>query len=217
VKSALRCVDLPVIDSQHVTRTDAWLTRFGVRHSPDPGDGCRPRGRRDGPSRQTSVVVVGLVCVLHAKRWRAVSKRRLSVAFEVEVRNLDGLVTALGMAEHHTVVVDRPKEAGGGGHGFNGGELLHLAVAGCVSNDLFREAAARGLNLRRVVVRAAGDFGGEPVTSSGISYSVELAGGSSAEDLEALARYVDSIAEIPNSLRSGTAVELSSVTVSEDG
>ncbi len=32
---------------------------------------------------------------------------------------------------------------------FTGGHLLHLAVAGCVYNDLFREAAARGITLSR--------------------------------------------------------------------
>jgi putative redox protein len=61
------------------------------------------------------------------------------MGFEVEVRNVDGAVTALGAAGPHTLVVDSPAEAGGGGRGFNGGQLLHLAVAGCVSNDLFRD------------------------------------------------------------------------------
>jgi uncharacterized OsmC-like protein len=78
------------------------------------------------------------------------------VGYVVEVRNVDGLVTALGSAGPHTVVVDRPVEAGGQGRGFNGGELLHLAVAGCVS----------------------------------------------------IVEHVDRIAEIPESLRRGTAVRL---------
>src|SRR5512135_3725889 len=69
------------------------------------------------------------------------------MGFEVEVRNVDGAVTALGAAGPHTLVVDSPQEAGGGGRGFNGGELLHLAVAGCVSNDLFREASRRGIEI----------------------------------------------------------------------
>ncbi len=59
---------------------------------------------------------------------------------EVETRNVDGQVTSLGSAEPFTLVVDRPTEGGGGGLGFNGGQLLYLAVAGCISNDLFREA-----------------------------------------------------------------------------
>src|SRR5690606_11423804 len=94
-------------------------------------------------------------------------------------------------------VVDRPPEAGDGGKGFSGGELLHLAVAGCVSNDLFREAAARGITLERVVVRVAGDFAGEPARSTGISYDVEVSGAADDAALRALVQHVEAIAEIP--------------------
>ena len=70
--------------------------------------------------------------------------------FEVRTDSLAGVATALGWARGHTVVIDRPADGGGQDLGFNGGELLHLAVAGCVSNDLFREARALGLRLTRV-------------------------------------------------------------------
>ena len=42
--------------------------------------------------------------------------------------------------------------------GFTGGHLLHLAVAGCVLNDVYREAAALGIELAGVRVTAAGGF-----------------------------------------------------------
>lgn len=138
------------------------------------------------------------------------------MVFEVEVRNVDGAVTALGACGPHTLVVDRPSEAGGGGRGFNGGQLLHLAVAACVSNDLFREAAARDLVLTRVVVRVDGGYAGTPAVSTGIRYSVEIEGRASENELHSLATYVDEIAEIPNSLRLGADVTLdSAVTVGE--
>ena len=139
----------------------------------------------------------------------------MTMGFEVEVRNIDGQVTALGSAGPHTVVVDRPAEAGGGGRGFSGGELLHLAVAGCVSNDLFREAAARGITLERVVVRVDGGFAGEPALSTGISYDVEISGAAENAALRALVQHVEEIAEIPATLRAGTTVSLRGVTVSE--
>jgi putative redox protein len=139
------------------------------------------------------------------------------MSFEVEVRNVDGAVTALGAAGPHTLVVDSPAAAGGGGRGFNGGQLLHLAVAGCVSNDLFREAAKRGIGLTRVVITADGGYGGEPVVSTGISYSVEIEGLATEEELGALVRHVDEVAEIPNSLRVGTQVQLGNAIVRSRG
>ncbi len=101
----------------------------------------------------------------------------MSDAFRVEVRSVDGGPTALGWSGAVTVVVDRPIEAGGRGLGFNGGQLLNLAVAGCVSNDLFREAARRGIRLDRVRVVADSDYTGSPATATPIEYEVELSGG----------------------------------------
>lgn len=135
------------------------------------------------------------------------------MGFEIELRNVDGSTTALGTAGPHSVVVDRPSAAGGGGHGFNGGQLLHLAVAGCISNDLFREASLRGLELSRVVIKVDGDYDGEPAVSTGITYSVEVEGNATDDDLQALVDHVDAIAEIPNSLRNSTAVTLSTCSV----
>ena len=132
---------------------------------------------------------------------------------EVETRNVAGQVTALGSAGQFTLVVDRPIEVGGGGRGFNGGQLMYLAIAGCISNDLFREALGRGINLDQVVVRVAGDFVGEPAVSSEITYEVELNGDADEEALRGLIDHVDRVAEIPNSLRSGTAVTLKGGTI----
>jgi putative redox protein len=86
--------------------------------------------------------------------------------FSVETRNVAGQVTALGSAGSFTLVVDRPVDAGGGGKGFNGGQLLYLAVAGCVSNDLFREAPRFGVELDSVRVTVEGDFLGDPAVSA---------------------------------------------------
>src|SRR4051794_21183152 len=128
--------------------------------------------------------------------------------FEVEVRNVAGEPAAIGNAGPFTVVMDRPAEGGGRGIGFNGGQLLYLAVAGCVSNDLFREAATDGVDLRQVRVRVHGDFGGGPPVSTDISYDVELSGNAAEQELRDLADKVDRIAEIPNSLRDGTRVTM---------
>ena len=141
-----------------------------------PGDGRRPAGDDAG-----EVVVPG--SGVHAGRssqcFRLTAmgsvRARMAQALagstpcsRVECRTVDREVTALGWAGPHGR--DRPARRGrGGGRGFNGGQLLHLAVAGCISNDLFREAAGRGLTLRRVVVTVDGDFAGDPAVSTGIT------------------------------------------------
>src|SRR5580700_382850 len=98
------------------------------------------------------------------------------MSFDVEFQNVAGQATAIGSAGPYTLVIDRPVDGGGLGLGFNGGQLLHLAVGGCISNDLFREAAARGIELKTVRVRIDGDFVGQPMASGGVSYDVEVAG-----------------------------------------
>jgi putative redox protein len=130
----------------------------------------------------------------------------------VEIRNVDGQVTALGSAGPFTLVVDRPTDGGGGGLGFNGGQLLYLAVAGCISNDLFRDARAAGIDLSRVRVKVSGDFVGEPSVSEEIRYEVEVAGNAPEEALREL---IESVDEIPNSLRQETRVRLVKTTVGD--
>jgi len=49
---------------------------------------------------------------------------------------------------------------------FTGGHLLHLATAGCILNDLYREAAKLGIQLVGVRVSAAGGFDPTPGTRS---------------------------------------------------
>jgi putative redox protein len=113
------------------------------------------------------------------------------------------------------LVVDRPADGGGDGIGFNGGQLLYLAVAGCVSNDLYREAAGFGITLEQVRVTVRGNFSGDPPVSGAVEYEVELGGDASEEQLRQLVDHVDRIAEIPNSLRGGTSVSLGSVRIAD--
>jgi putative redox protein len=133
--------------------------------------------------------------------------------FSVETRTVAGAVTAVGSAGPFTLVVDRPVEAGGGGKGFNGGQLLYLAVAGCISNDLFREAPALGVELESVRISVDGDFAGEPAVSGPIRYHVEVTSGSDPALVRELVEQVDRIAEIPNSLRQRTQVELGEIRI----
>jgi hypothetical protein len=87
-----------------------------------------------------------------------------------------------------------------GGSGFTGGHLLHLAVAGCVLNDVYREAAALGIELAGVRVTAAGGFDTGTWQSAGIDYAVEVSSGAPAGQLAHLLQVVDRVAEIPQAI-----------------
>lgn len=90
---------------------------------------------------------------------------------------------------------------------FTGAHLLHLSVAGCVLNDVYREAAALGVPLAGVRVRARGGFDTDTWASTGIAYVVELdAPEAAAADLQQVLDVVDSVAEIPRAVRHGAPV-----------
>jgi hypothetical protein len=90
---------------------------------------------------------------------------------------------------------------------FTGAHLLHLAVAGCVLNDLYREAVTLGIDLAGVRVSAAGGFDTQTWQSSGIDYSVELDSPAPTDQLDRLLRVVDEVAEIPHAIRAGAPVQ----------
>jgi hypothetical protein len=80
---------------------------------------------------------------------------------------------------------------------FTGGHLLHLAAAGCVLNDLYREAAALGIELKGARVIAEGGFDTATWRSTGIAYSVEVSSDAPPGQLAHLLEVVDRVAEIP--------------------
>ena len=114
-------------------------------------------------------------------------------------------------ASEHTITI--PPKPSGKGSGANGGELLFLALATCYCNDVYREAAKRSIDITRVDVSVEGDFGaaGEPVRR--ISYSAKVAGRATESDLRQLMKDVDTLAEIQNTVRTGTPVTLTRLDV----
>ena len=90
---------------------------------------------------------------------------------------------------------------------FTGAHLLHLAVAGCVLNDVYREAGTLGLDVRGVRVSATGEFEADSWRSTGIRYSVRVDTAATQEEVDGLLRRVDSVAEIPKAIRAGAQVE----------
>jgi uncharacterized OsmC-like protein len=89
---------------------------------------------------------------------------------------------------------------------FTGGHVLHLAVASCVLNDVYREAATLGIDVKGVRVTAAGGFDTATWRSTGIDYSAEVSSDAPADQLAHLLAVVDQVAEIPQAIRAGATV-----------
>jgi organic hydroperoxide reductase OsmC/OhrA len=102
-----------------------------------------------------------------------------------------------------------PSGASGFGSSANGGELLFLALATCYCNDIYREAAKQNITVRSVEVTVNGEF--DPVPGSvarNVTYSARVEAEATAEQIEALMRHTDTVAEIHNTLRQAGSVTL---------
>jgi organic hydroperoxide reductase OsmC/OhrA len=126
----------------------------------------------------------------------------------IEYRLLPGTRATVGRAGTHSVVADRPEgTAGGMGLGFNGGELLALAIGGCFSNDMQALADDMGLSIADLRVSVEIDFDGKPSRATDARMKIEctLADGS---DPSALIERAKAITTIGNSLRAGIPVAI---------
>lgn len=126
----------------------------------------------------------------------------------VELRNVPGTEAALGWVEGHTLVVDRPEgKAGGKGLGFNGGQLLALAIGGCYCNDLRYAAHALGVELAEINVTVTLQLEGTPLiaTNATLSVSCQLPDGS---DPAAIIERAWSLCTVANSLQRGIETTL---------
>jgi organic hydroperoxide reductase OsmC/OhrA len=128
----------------------------------------------------------------------------------IEYRLLPGTRAAVGRAGAHSVIADRPDgKSGGMGLGFNGGELLALAIGGCFCNDMQALAHEAGVAIADLRVTVSIDFGGEPSRAIDARMTVEctLENGSDPAPLIERAKAITTIA---NSLRDGIPVEICS-------
>ena len=128
----------------------------------------------------------------------------------VSFHTIDGSEAAIGWAGSHSLVADRPVgKAGGEGLGFNGGQLLALAIGGCLCNDLHYVAHERGVRLRSIRVDVTVPFDGDPLLAAGASVKVSAQTDDHRADVAAIIDQAKATSTVGNSLARGIPVELS--------
>jgi organic hydroperoxide reductase OsmC/OhrA len=134
----------------------------------------------------------------------------------VRLRSIPDTDASIGFAGLHSIVVDRPEgRAGGRGLGFNGGQLLALAIGGCLCNDLHYVAHEMGVRLISVAVDVTVTFDGNPLlaTSAAAQVSVEA---EEPANLDLLLERARETSTVSNSLQRGLPVRISAVPSSVD-
>ncbi len=140
----------------------------------------------------------------------------MSDAYRVRLRTVGDGPTALGQGGPFTLVVDRPAAGGGGGLGFNGGQLLYLSIAACWSNDLYREAATMGIELDGVEITVDGDFPSRGSGSSPITVDLVVRSSAPEDRVRELVAEVERVAEIPRAIREGPSIAVQARVVASD-
>ena len=128
----------------------------------------------------------------------------------VSLRSIPDTAAAVGWAGRHSLVVDRPDGvARGSGLGFNGGELLALAIGGCFCNDLHYVAATEGVELTNLTVDVALELSGKPLIATAARMTVSATAVQAEADIEAIIEKARADSTVSNSLARGLPVSVS--------
>lgn len=90
---------------------------------------------------------------------------------------------------------------------------MFLALATCYCNDIYREAAKRGLRVEQVEVEVEGNFGAEGEPAKNVTYRAKVTAQASEAEIRELMSHTDRVAEIQNTLRVETPVSFSGIEV----
>ena len=130
------------------------------------------------------------------------------VSMTVELRNIEDTQAAMCWAGGHTIIVDRAEgKAGGMGLGFNGGQLLALAIGDCFCNDLRYVAEEMGARLGKIAVTVTLTLEGQPLLATTATMVVACQTLDGSDPAQIIAR-AGAISTVSNSLRQGVPVSV---------
>jgi organic hydroperoxide reductase OsmC/OhrA len=127
----------------------------------------------------------------------------------IEYQAIPGTRAAIGRAGPHSVIADRPAgKAGGMGLGLNGGELLALALGGCLANDIQALADEMQVVVENLSISVNVDFAGSPTRATGANIDVRCRLANDKDPSHLIER-AKRLTTIGNSVRDGFPVEIS--------
>lgn len=130
-------------------------------------------------------------------------------SMSARLRSVPGTQAALGWADGHTLVIDRPPgSAGGMGLGFNGGQMIALSIGGCFCNDLRYVAHAMAVDLVEIEVDVTIELDGSPPLVTSASMAVRIEATDPDADLAELLRRAEASSTVSNSVRRGFPVTI---------
>ena len=130
-------------------------------------------------------------------------------SMSVSLRSVPDTQAALGWAGGHTVIIDRPEgRAGGMGLGFNGGQMIALAIGGCFCNDLRYVAEGMGLAVDTIAVDVTITLEGESLLVTAAEMRVRVEG---QGDMAELVRRAAADSTVSNSVQRGFPVRINAI------
>ena len=128
------------------------------------------------------------------------------MAYEAEIRTAGGRIAEAGppsivVAHHRSGTAEIRLDD------LSGGRLLHLALAGCVFNNVMRLAKERGIEVDEASVRVGGGFA-EDGASTGMDVAIEVTGSAPDAVLRELAAAAYNDSTVVAALQRGTSVSL---------
>lgn len=108
----------------------------------------------------------------------------------------------------HRIVIDRPREKGGGDAGAMGGEMLLASFGGCFMSNLIAAAESREIPLDGVGATVSGTLEGTPARFTRIV--LEVTGKApTKEEMERLVQIAERACIVRNTLKGSVAVTVS--------
>ena len=94
------------------------------------------------------------------------------------------------------------------GLGFNGGQLLGLAIGGCFCNDLHHVAHDAGVHLKAVEVEVIVEFDGSPLIATRATMRAKVTALDESVDTEHIIKRANEVSTVSNSIKRGITVDV---------